>query len=125
MVCLVKEKSRWLACYDKDNVLTKQTSTFQSIFTAINSSPAVVRLHSQSLTGAGNVLLQRGAADYWTTASFLEVWASFWHALAQVHLMKLQDALGDREEKVGGGEYDWLCVYGLMCLWHESLLKTK
>lgn len=60
--------------------------------TAVNISPAVIRLYSQSLTGTGNVLLQRGAADHPTNTPLLEVWPSFWQTLTEVHLMKLQDA---------------------------------
>ena len=67
---------------------------------AVNISPAVIRLNSQSLTSAGNVLLQRGAADHPTVAArLLELWRSFWYALAQVHLMELQDACGERERE--------------------------
>ena len=102
-------------CYDENN----REKDFHSIVTAVNISPAVIRLNSQSLTSAGNVLLQRGAADHPTVAArLLELWRSFWYALAQVHLMKLQDACGEK----GGGERTW---EGCNFRWSVSLITKK
>lgn len=69
--------------------------------TSASVSPAVIRLHSQGLPGAGDVLLQRGAADHATAAALLEVGASVRHALAQVDLVELQDPCERGERRAG------------------------
>lgn len=61
--------------------------------------PAVVGFYSQGLPSTGYVLLQRRAAGHTPSPALMEVWPALCHALSQVHLMELQDALEKEREK--------------------------
>lgn len=50
-----------------------QTQNFSFTLTAVNISPAVIGIYSQSFTSAENVVLQRGAAHPPNAATVLEL----------------------------------------------------
>lgn len=74
-----------------------QRQNFNLAVAAVNISPAVIRVYSQSFASAENVLLQRGTAHHPAAAAVLELWPAVGDALAQVHLMELKDACWPRE----------------------------